>query len=118
MKANAVYRLGQFEYGYNFRNAPDSARWATLHYGAYLLELAANLRTAMEGRPGAMLYRHNVAHDGSMSSLLGLLQIETMVWPGQFSSRHPLQRDIDVGRSQGWGVKSSLNCGREDRRNI
>lgn len=78
-----MYRLGQFEYAYNFRNAQNSTRWATLHYGAWLLELAANLRVAMEGRTGAMLYRHNVAHDGSLSSLLGLLQIETMVWPGE-----------------------------------
>lgn len=28
------------------------------------------------------MYRHNVAHDGSVSSLLSILQIEEMVWPG------------------------------------
>lgn len=28
------------------------------------------------------MYRHNVAHDGSVSPLLSILQIEEMVWPG------------------------------------
>jgi len=30
-------------------------------------------------------YRHNIAHDGSISPLLGLLQIKGMVWPGMGS---------------------------------
>jgi hypothetical protein len=30
-------------------------------------------------------YRHNIAHDGSISRLLSILQIEKMVWPGMGS---------------------------------
>ncbi|KAB8542102.1 hypothetical protein FH972_025565 [Carpinus fangiana] len=30
----------------------------------------------------AMRYRHNVAHDGSVSRLLSILQLDEMVWPG------------------------------------
>lgn len=32
-----------------------------------------------------MKYFHNIAHDGSVSPLLGFLQISTMVWPGMGS---------------------------------
>ena len=38
----------------------------------------------MDGSSG-IIYRHNVAHDGSMSRLLSILQIEKMVWPGMGS---------------------------------
>jgi len=30
-------------------------------------------------------YFHNIAHDGSMSPLLGFLQVDEMVWPGMGS---------------------------------
>lgn len=39
----------------------------------------------MEGRGGEVVYRHNVAHDGSVSRLLGVLQVDEMVWPGMGS---------------------------------
>lgn len=32
-----------------------------------------------------MKYRHNMAHDGSISRLLAILQIDFMVWPGMGS---------------------------------
>jgi acid phosphatase len=32
-----------------------------------------------------MKYSHNVAHDGSVSRLLAILQIDVMVWPGMGS---------------------------------
>jgi acid phosphatase len=34
---------------------------------------------------GGMRYRHNVAHDGSISYILSILQVEKMVWPGMGS---------------------------------
>lgn len=36
----------------------------------------------MEGKGGEVVYRHHVAHDGSVSRLLGVLQADEMVWPG------------------------------------
>ena len=38
----------------------------------------------MDGK-GSVIYRHNVAHDGSISRLLSILQLDIMVWPGMGS---------------------------------
>lgn len=29
-----------------------------------------------------MIYKHNVAHDGSLAMLLSILQVDVMIWPG------------------------------------
>ena len=36
-------------------------------------------------RTSGVIYRHNVAHDGSVSRLLSILQLDVMVWPGMGS---------------------------------
>lgn len=46
-----------------------------------MLELESHLRAAIAGK-SQVRYRHNVAHDGSISSLLGFLQVSEMAWPG------------------------------------
>ncbi|KAL8380961.1 hypothetical protein RB595_005317 [Gaeumannomyces hyphopodioides] len=60
--------------------------------GVWVAELAAHLRGAAAGRArggsggdGGVVYRHNVAHDGSVSRLLSVLQLDEMVWPGMGS---------------------------------
>lgn len=80
--AETVFRFGQWMYDYRFRSAPASVKYATLRHTAWILELRSHLQRKMDGTDASMLYRHNVAHDGSMSALLGLLQIDQMVWPG------------------------------------
>ncbi|KAH6620277.1 histidine acid phosphatase-like protein [Boeremia exigua] len=80
-QADAVYRLGQYEYSFLHRDAPQSLRAAAGAYGVFLAELAAHIRAAVAGASPA-LYRHNVAHDGSVARLLSILQVETMVWVG------------------------------------
>jgi acid phosphatase len=42
------------------------------------------LRAVVNGERD-VIYWHNVAHDGSLSRLLSILQIEQMVWPGMGS---------------------------------
>ncbi|KAK4051512.1 hypothetical protein OIO90_004726 [Microbotryomycetes sp. JL221] len=79
--ADTVFRLGQWMYAYRFRSSAQATTYATLRHSAFMLELKSHLDSKMAGQD-QMLYRHNVAHDGSMSALLGLLQIEEMVWPG------------------------------------
>uniref|UniRef100_A0A8H7XU81 Acid phosphatase n=1 Tax=Psilocybe cubensis TaxID=181762 RepID=A0A8H7XU81_PSICU len=76
--ANTVYRLGNWEYSYRFRDAPASAEYSSLRYGAWVLELKSHLQNNINGTS-------NVAHDGSVSALLGFLQIDQMVWPGMGS---------------------------------
>lgn len=93
--ADEVFRLGQYEYSYLYRDAgPRTLEYSTGKYGIGVAELAENLRHAMLANYSAsagnrtnsgIRYRHNIAHDGSISHILSILQIEKMVWPGMGS---------------------------------
>ena len=93
--ADGVFRLGQYEYSYLYRDAgPRTLEYSAGSYGIWVAELAQNLRDAMHatdsadtgnGTSSGIRYRHNIAHDGSVSRLLSILQIEKMVWPGMGS---------------------------------
>jgi hypothetical protein len=79
--ADTVYRLGQWEYSWQHRGSPHSLAAAVGSYGVYFADLAQHLRNAAIGSD-MMKYRHNVAHDGSISRILSFLQVDEMVWPG------------------------------------
>ena len=79
--ANAVFRLGEYEYDYLYRSAPQSLQASTASYGVWVAELAQNIRDTIGGT-SPVKYRHNVAHDGSLAMLLSILQVDEMVWPG------------------------------------
>lgn len=87
-QANAVLRLGQWEYSYLYRGAPSSLAASTALYGAFIAELAQHVRdqidilSSPDNNPKRVVYTHNVAHDGSISRLLSILQVQKMVWPG------------------------------------
>lgn len=83
--ADAVFRRGQYEYSFIYRDAPQSLAASTSGFGIWMAELASNLRNAVNGTGNGVIYRHNVAHDGSMSRLLSMLQVDVMVWPGMGS---------------------------------
>jgi hypothetical protein len=83
-QADEVYRLGQYEYSYIYRGSSFSLQAAVASYGVYIAELAQNIRCAISGKCG-IKYKHNVAHDGSISRLLAILQVDVMVWPGMGS---------------------------------
>jgi acid phosphatase len=83
-QANTVYRLGQYEYSFIYRDSPQSLQASTGSYGIWLAELAQNIRDRVSGK-SPVIYRHNVAHDGSVSRLLSILQIDVMVWVGMGS---------------------------------
>ena len=83
-QADTVYRLGQYEYSFIYRDSPQSLQASTASYGVFMAELASNIRSSVSGH-STVIYRHNVAHDGSISRLLSILQIEQMVWPGMGS---------------------------------
>ncbi|KAI9763835.1 MAG: hypothetical protein M1840_009089 [Geoglossum simile] len=82
--AYTVFRLGEWEYSYIYRDSPNSLKASVGSYGVWIAELAQNIRDAIAGR-GEVIYRHNVAHDGSLARLLSILQIDVMVWPGMGS---------------------------------
>lgn len=95
-QAEQVFRLGEYEYSYTYRDAgPITLEASVGSYGIWVAELAQNIRHAMGVAPVSAVggnatsesvrYRHNVAHDGSVSRLLSILQVEKMVWPGMGS---------------------------------
>ncbi|KAF8191394.1 histidine phosphatase [Mycena galopus ATCC 62051] len=81
-EANTVFRLGNWEYSYYWRDAPASTQYSALHYGSWFLELKGHIQAVAAGQSK---YYHNIAHDGSVSPVLGFLQIANMVWPGMGS---------------------------------
>lgn len=84
--ANEVYRLGNWEYSYIYRDAGATSLAASVSsFGVWVAELAAHLRGIVESGATDTLWFHNVAHDGSVSRLLGILQADVMVWPGMGS---------------------------------
>jgi hypothetical protein len=84
-QANSVFRLGEYEYNFLYRSAgPQTLEYARRSYGIWIAELADHFRAAQKGTDG-VIYRHDVAHDGSIARLLAILQIQEMVWPGMGS---------------------------------
>lgn len=82
--ADTTYRLGHWEYSRIYRDDPRSLPAAVATWGVFIAELAVHLREAVSGG-GGPVYFHNIAHDGSISRLLAILQIDNMVWPGMGS---------------------------------
>jgi 2-phosphoxylose phosphatase len=80
-----VYRLGNWEYSQIYRDSSLSLGASALTYGVWIAELAAHFREIVTGKGGGVVWYHNVAHDGSVSRLLSILQIDQMVWPGMGS---------------------------------
>ncbi|TVY47528.1 Counting factor [Lachnellula occidentalis] len=82
--ANEVYRLGNYEYSYIYRDDPRSLAASATSFGVWIGELTTHIRDFVAGK-SSVIYRHNVAHDGSISRLLSVLQLDEMVWPGMGS---------------------------------
>jgi acid phosphatase len=98
-QADTVYRLGQYEYSFIHRDSPQSLQAAVGSYGVWFAELAQNIRDVILKKSG-IIYRHNVAHDGSVSRLLSILQIEQMVWVGMGS-----EVVFEIYAKKGYGKK-------------
>ena len=81
-QAHRVFRLGEQEYSFLYREAPESLAMSVASFGVWVAELAQNLREASSENKSGVVYRHNVAHDGSLARLLSILQVEKMFWPG------------------------------------
>ena len=82
--ADSVYRLGNYEYSYIYRDDSRSLAASAASLGVWIAEMVAHIRELISGK-STIIYRHNVAHDGSMSRILSVLQLDVMVWPGMGS---------------------------------
>ena len=67
-----------------YRDDPRSLAASAASYGVWIGELTTHIRDNLNGTSD-VIYRHNVAHDGSLSRLLSVLQLDEMVWPGMGS---------------------------------
>ncbi|KAI1434030.1 histidine acid phosphatase [Xylaria sp. CBS 124048] len=92
--ANTVYRLGHWEYSHIYRDSPTSLSASVSSFGVWIAELASHFRAVISSSSSSpqdqtpdqkTLYFHNIAHDGSISRLLSILQIDIMIWPGMGS---------------------------------
>lgn len=101
--ADEVYRLGEYEYSFIYRVAPESLLYSTEIFGVYVAELAQNIRDRIFGA-STIKYKHNIAHDGSVSPLLSILQVDEMVWPGMGA-----EVVFEVYSKQGAGYGSDVN---------
>lgn len=90
-EAEKVFRLGEYEYSFIYRDSEKSLRASIASYGIWVGELVHNLRiriaeleavTEVSAESASVRYRHNFAHDGSVARLLSILQADQMVWPG------------------------------------
>jgi hypothetical protein len=70
-----IRRLGDIDYRMLYGNQ----EYCTLSYWKYVEEMLQRLE---DSGTSSLLYRHNIAHDGSLSRLLGILQDSRMGWPG------------------------------------
>lgn len=123
--ADEVFRLGQYEYSYLYRDAgARTLEYSVGTYGIWAAELAQNLRHAMHATESAstsdrtnsgMRYRQDIAHDGSINYILSILQVEEMVWPGMGSEvvfelyRKKVDRQYYIGVLWGGQVMRSSN---------
>lgn len=82
--ADEVYRFGNYEYSYIYRDDPRSLAASAGSMGVFFGALTTHIRENVNGTSD-VIYRHNVAHDGSMSRVLSVLQVDTMYWPGMGS---------------------------------
>ncbi|PGH14405.1 hypothetical protein AJ79_03048 [Helicocarpus griseus UAMH5409] len=107
--ADTIFRLGQFEYSYLYRDAPTSLEASAGSIGVFVAEVAQHIRDQIQGTDKERIYRHNVAHDGSLSRLLSVLQVQTMVWPGMGA-----EVVFEVYRREGGAVKSKEGKGEKE----
>lgn len=75
--------MGDWEYNYIYRNSLDSTVYSTSQ-SLYLWELKENISERFKAGSGSTIkYKHNFAHDNTIASILGTLQISpTLRWPG------------------------------------
>lgn len=82
---NTVMKLGHWEYDYTFRQSPNATEYGIYRFGNWTLELASHLQASIDGT-SPIIYKHNIAHDGSISALTALIkdftEIKNFQWPG------------------------------------
>jgi hypothetical protein len=121
-----VYRLGNWEYSYLYRDAPASTTYSALKYGAWVLELKGHLQAIVSGgtkvglkfqwgtaimihefRCDQVRYFHNVRINTSYSDLMLIFTVTRLL----MMVRYPLCSDFCRSiRWFGLACKSAFSC--------
>ena len=74
--AEQVFRLGEYEYSFIYRDSEESLRASVASFGIWVAEMAQNMRhfmsdefssTGPKATSSRVRFRHNIAHDGSIA---------------------------------------------------
>jgi acid phosphatase len=84
-EASEVFRAGDWEWNYWWRQNEDARRYIQLTEGLFLKEIAMRLETMPKEAPGR-IYTHNFVHDGDLGPVLGAMGIQQLRWPGMGSN--------------------------------
>ncbi|KAL1669871.1 histidine phosphatase superfamily [Schizophyllum commune] len=76
-EANEVYRLGNWEYSYLYRDAANSTLYSALKYGAWVLELRAHLEGAITGESTIVFELYEKSGEHFIRVLFGGQPLET-----------------------------------------
>ncbi|VVT56074.1 uncharacterized protein SAPINGB_P004785 [Magnusiomyces paraingens] len=75
-----VFDVGNWEYNYIYTKSNKSILYSVAR-SLFLFEVFQNIQNKIM-KLDSIKYRHNIAHDNTIASLLGALQITNLKWPG------------------------------------
>lgn len=79
---DSVFRMGQYEYSYIYRDHPESLAASAASFGVWVAELAQHWREKVDAKQPDVVFRQHFANIGGISRLLSILQTDVMVLPG------------------------------------
>ncbi|PYH98080.1 phosphoglycerate mutase-like protein [Aspergillus ellipticus CBS 707.79] len=84
-QADEVFRAGDWEWNYWWRNNANATRYIQLVEGLFIGEIVQHLEAVQQGT-SELVYSHNFVHDGDLGPILGALGINALRWPGMGSN--------------------------------
>lgn len=84
-QANEVFRAGDWEWNYYWRNSGNSTLYIQTVEGLFIQEILTGFAGAAAGNT-SVKYRHEFLHDGDVGPIAGALGITALRWPGMGSN--------------------------------
>lgn len=84
-QAYEVFRAGDWEWNYYWRENGNATRYIQLVQGLFIGEMVGHFEAVLNGTSGTA-YRHIFVHDGDIGLVAGALGIKALRWPGMASN--------------------------------
>ena len=84
-QAEEVFRAGDWEWNYYWRNNPDVVEYIQLVQGLFIGEILSRFQDVANGK-SSTVYSHVFIHDNDMGPVLGALGINQLRWPAMGSN--------------------------------